>query len=448
VKLIKPVAAIAVLAAIAILPMTASAAPPKTLWVSPAPIVVASVVTNAAADSSCATAAYHTIQSAISAAPAGATINICAGTYTEQLTITQSVSLVAVGAVTVALPASPVNATTACDTAPGTGSYQPDQDGVVICGAATVNITGLTVDAAWPMGTCYDSLYGILVAGGATLNFTNSSVTAAGGVPLNGCQGGVGIQVGMAWTTPVEVGHATLLNDSVSGYQKNGITVDGTGSSADIVDTTVTGIGATTQIAQNGIQISNGAFGAIVGSTISGNECDYPSVCGPDMLYNTQSAGVLFYGPALGSSVTASKIEDNDMGVYNEEDSPHAPLVPVVSIDADTITNNRYEGVVLDQGWAAIVGDSISGGNVGIGALQYSSLTFPPDNGQTYAANGTATLDTIRGAAVAAIEVESDDAASGDYRGTLTVTASDLRGNAARVVNNSLDYTVLQLFDL
>jgi len=122
--------------------------------------------------------------------------------------------------------------------------------------------------------------------------------------------------------------------------------------------------------------------------------------------------------------------------------------VPVVSIDADTITNNRYEGVVLDQGWAAIVGDSISGGNVGIGALQYSSLTFPPDNGQTYAANGTATLDTIRGAAVAAIEVESDDAASGDYRGTLTVTASDLRGNAARVVNNSLDYTVLQLFDL
>jgi hypothetical protein len=427
--------------------MTASAAPPKTLWVSPAPIVVASVVTNAAADSSCATAAYHTIQSAISAAPAGATINICAGTYTEQLTITQSVSLVAVGAVTVALPASPVNATTACDTAPGTGSYQPDQDGVVICGAATVNITGLTVDAAWPTGTCYDSLYGILVAGGATLNFTNSSVTAAGGVPLNGCQGGVGIQVGMAWTTPVEVGHATLRDDSISGYQKNGITVDGTGSSADIDDTTVTGIGATTQIAQNGIQISNGAFGAIAGSTITGNECDYPSVCGSDMLYDTQSVGVLFYGPAPGSSVTASKIDNNDEGVYNEEDSPRAPALPVVSINGDTLSN-RYEGVVLDQGWAAITGDSISGGNVGIGVLQYSSLTFPPDFGQTYAANGTATLDVIRGAAVAAVQVESDDAPTGDYRGALTVILSDLRGNAARVVNNSLNYTVFQLGDL
>ena len=446
-KLIKPVAAIAVLVAIAILPMTASAAPPKTLWVSPTAVVPASAVTNAAADTSCATASYNTIQSAINAAPVGATINICAGTYTEQLTITQTVSLVAVGAVTVQLPASPANSETACDNAPGNGPYEPDQDGVVICGTATVNITGITVDAAWAAGKCNDSLYGILVAGGATLNFTNSSVTAAGAVPLNGCQGGVGIQVGMAWTTPVEVGHATLRDDSISGYQKNGITVDGTGSSADIDDTTVTGIGATTQIAQNGIQISNGAFGAIAGSTITGNECDYPSVCGSDMLYDTQSVGVLFYGPAPGSSVTASKIDNNDEGVYNEEDSPRAPALPVVSINGDTLSN-RYEGVVLDQGWAAITGDSISGGNVGIGVLQYSSLTFPPDFGQTYAANGTATLDVIRGAAVAAVQVESDDAPTGDYRGALTVILSDLRGNAARVVNNSLNYTVFQLGDL
>ena len=73
-KLIKPVAAIAVLVAIAILPMTASAAPPKTLWVSPTAVVHALAVTNAAADTSCATASYKTIQSAINVAPVGATI--------------------------------------------------------------------------------------------------------------------------------------------------------------------------------------------------------------------------------------------------------------------------------------------------------------------------------------------------------------------------------------
>ena len=442
---LKPLAAIAAVVGLAILPMTANAAPPKILWVSPAPVVVASAVPNTATpavtSTGCATAAYHTIQSAISAAPAGATIDICAGTYVEQLTITQSVSLVAVGAVTVELPASPANATTLCDTATGTASYQPDQDGVVICGVATVNVTGLTVDAAWPTSTCDDSLYGILVAGGATLNFTNSAVTAAGAVPLNGCQGGVGIQVGMAWTTPVEVGHANLLHDTISGYQKNGITVDGSGSSANIDATTVTGIGQTPQIAQNGIQISNGAFGTIVGSTITGNECDDTTGgCGPDVLSGVTSVGVLFYGPAAGSSVTASNISGNDTGVYNAEDTATAPRLPAVSINLDTFTNDRYEGIELDQGWASITGDSINGGEAGIAVLQYG--------GQSYGANGTATLDAIRNESIAAVDVASDQAA-GDHHGTLSVTLSDLRGNAARVLNNNpSDYTVLQLLDL
>ncbi len=435
---LNPLIVLAAVVGLAILPATALAtphappAPPKTFWVSSATV--------SAAPNSCAKPSYNTIQSAINAAPAGATINICAGTYVEQLTITQSVSLVAVGAVTVALPASPASSETACDNAPGNGPYEPDQDGVVICGTATVNITGITVDAAWAAGTCNDSLYGILVAGGATLNFTNSSVTAAGAVPLNGCQGGVGIQVGMAWTTPVEVGHATLLNDRISGYQKNGITVDGTGSSANIDDTTVTGIGATTQIAQNGIQVSNGALGTIYGSTITGNECDDTTGgCGPSVLDGVTAVGVLFYGPAAGSSVTASAISANDTGVYNAEaNTAKAPRSPVVSVNLDTLTNDRYEGIELDQGWASMTGDSINGGEAGIAVLQY--------DGQTYAANGTATLDTIRNETIAAVDVASDQA-PGDLHGTLSVELSDLRGNAARVLNNSLNYTVFQLLN-
>jgi hypothetical protein len=443
VKFAKPLIAIAALIGLAVLPVSASAAPPKTLWVAPPPIVapVSNAVAPAAIATSCATATYHTIQSAINAAAVGATINICAGTYVEQLIITQSVSLVAVGAVSVQLPADPANSETACDNATGNGPYEPDQDGVVICGSATVNVTGIAVDAAWAPSTCSDSLYGILVAGGATLNFNHSSVTAAGAVPLNGCQGGVAIQVGMAWTTPVEVGHATLLDDSISGYQKNGITVDGTGSSAAIDDTTVTGIGATAQIAQNGIQISNGALGTIYGSTVTGNECDDTTGnCGPSVLDNTTATGVLLYGPAAGSSVTASAISDNDTGVYNAEDTARAPSSPTVSINFDTLAGDRYEGIDLDQGWASITGDSINGGEAGIAVLQY--------DGQTYAANGTATLDTIRNESIAAVDVASDQSAVGDYRGVLSVELSDLRGNAARVLNNSLNYTVFQLLNL
>ena len=422
---LKPWIVLAAVAGLAIVPTTAPAAPARSLWVSSAPIT--------AADSGCAKPGYNTIQSAINAASAGATVHVCTGTYVEALAITQPLSLVAAGPVTVELPASPANSATACDTAPGTGAYQPDQDAIAICAAGTVNLTGLRLDAAWPANTCGDSLYGILVAGGATLNLTNSSIVAAGAVPLNGCQGGIGIQVGMAWTTPVQVGHANLSGVRISGYQKNGITVDGAGSSANIGATTLTGIGPTPSIAQNGIQISNGASGLIHNSTISGDECD-AAACGPDILNSTQSIGVLFFGAAAGSSVTGSNIDGNDVGVYNAEQI--APTAPAISVVGDTLVANRYAGVLLDQGWTSVSGDNISGGNVGIGVLQY--------NGQPFAADGTAFLDVIRNAGIAAVQVESDRAGLGDHPGALALSFSQLRGNAARVLNNSSNYIVNQ----
>ena len=423
--LLKPLIVLAAVVGLAVVPTTAPAAPARNIWVSSAPIT--------AADSGCAKPGYNTIQSAINAAPSAATIHVCTGTYVEALAITQPVSLVAAGPVTVELPASPANSATACDSAPGTGAFQPDQDAIAICAAGTVNLTGLAIDAAWPANTCDDSLYGILVAGGATLNLTNSSIVAAGAVPLNGCQGGVGIQVGMAWTTPGEVGHANLSGVKISGYQKNGVTVDGAGSSADIGSTTVTGIGPTPDIAQNGIQISNGASGMIYNSTISGDECDV-AVCGPDILNDTESIGVLFFGAAAGSSVTGSNINGNDVGVYNA--AQIAPTAPAISVIGDTLVANRYAGVLLDQGWTSVSGDNITGGNVGIGVLQY--------NGQSFAADGTAFLDVIRNASIAAVQVESDRAALGDHSGALTLSFSQLRGNAARVLNNSSNYVVSQ----
>jgi hypothetical protein len=142
----------------------------------------------------------------------------------------------------------------------------------------------------------------------------------------------------MPWTTPAEVGRANLSNINISGYQKNGVTVDGAGSSATVARTTVTGIGPTTQIAQNGIQVSNGASSRISSSTISGDECNV-AVCGANALTQTQSVGVLFFGAASGSSVTNSKINGHDVGVYNFETT--APTGPAVSVIGDTLVNNR-----------------------------------------------------------------------------------------------------------
>ncbi|MGH9018360.1 MAG: hypothetical protein ACRDY1_11485 [Acidimicrobiales bacterium] len=421
-------ASIVVMAGLVVLPTTASASPTTSLWVNSGATVSATGRHN-----SCTSPGYTTVQSAIDAAASGATIHVCsaADPYVEQLTITQPVSLVAAGTgVTVALPSADANSptldsTTACDAADlASAGHQANEDEISICTAGTVKITGITVQALWPANTCYDNMYGILVAGGADLKMTDSTVNGAGGSPtFDGCQGGVGIEVGMAWSTPVEVGHATLDDVTVDQYQKNGITVDGAGSTATIDDATVT-TSPTDQLAQNGIQISNGARGKIVSSTISGDECNISApTCGSDSQSNAQSTGVLFYGAAPGTSVTHSTISGSDIGVYSYSMAAVAPTTPNATVSNDVLNGDRYEAVALDQGSTVVSKDTITGGDVGIQVLQYA--------GQAYGVTAVAKNDTISGMSVAAAQISSDDAASGDIGGSFLITNSKISGNPA-----------------
>jgi hypothetical protein len=85
---------------------------------------------------------------------------------------------------------------------------------------------------------CYDSLYGILVGGGAALSLTNSTVEQIGAYSLNGCQGGVGVQVGLSPTN--QVGLAYLSGDIVETYQA-GVSDEG---DADVIcDNAISGAG-------------------------------------------------------------------------------------------------------------------------------------------------------------------------------------------------------------
>ena len=430
---------LAVLAAAAAVPAAAIVAWPAAALAAGPTLWVSSAATVAGNGTSCTAPGFNKIQPAIDAAPSGATIEVCAGTYNGELQITQSVTLsgTGTGKAIVKLPASPANSTTACDTATGTGSYQPDQDGIAICGAISVTMTGITVDAAWPVNTCYDSMYGVLIGGGATVSFTDSAVTAAGAKPLNGCQGGIGIQDGMGWTTPNEVGHLVLSHSSVSGYQKNGITVDGRGSTAQISNGVVKGIGATTAIAQNGIQVSNGAKVSISDTKVSGNECNV-SVCGPNGLTQTQSTGLLFYGATWGNKVTGSTLSGNDIGVYYAANpAGKAPKTAQLQLSGDTITGNRYEGVVLDQGRANVTGCTITSGDVGIEVLQY--------NGQTFGSTSIASHDTIKLMSNSTVSVLSDRAATGDLPGSFTISYSSI--SAAPVKDDAKNLPVIRSHD-
>ena len=377
---------------------------------------------------SCAHPGYSSVQQAVGASVT--TVKVCAGTYTEQVQITKGVKILAETGAVLKLPASPANSTTACDTAIEP-PYQPNQDEISICTSQTVTIIGLKVEALWPASTCYDSMYGIFAAGGGTLKATNVTVAGAGASPINGCQGGVAYEIGTARTEPGEVGHASIKGGSVSGYQKNGITVEGAGSSLAVNGTTVTGAGATPEIAQNGIQVSYGASGAIKKATVSGNECNNSS-CGADSQADYQSTGVLFYGAANGSSVTNSTIAGNDIGVYSEsttEVEPAEPSSPQITASNNKLENDRYESVLVSTGWTTVDKNKITGGNVGIQLLQYA--------GQPYGPKGTGTKDTISGMSQWAVQGYSDNQPS-DAFGQFTISNSKVSGNPAPTVAGSV----------
>jgi hypothetical protein len=349
---------------------------------------------------SCAQPGYSKIQSAISAG--GTTINVCSGTYTEQLEITKAAKLVAIngaGTATVVMPAAAENSKTACDTMVG-----EQKDEISICTSGTVSITGLNVEAIIPTSDCGGQLYGIFVGGGGTLKSTNMAINGASTnvADLKGCQYGVAVEVGNK--TPAEVGHATLSKDTVTGYQKNGPTVKSSGSTMTITASTITGEGPSPTIAQNGVQISFGAQGKISSSTISGNECELVGTCSSTNVAE-QATGVLFYQAASGSHLNTSTVKENDIGAYYASGSATVPATPDVTLSKDVFTSNRYEGVLLEEGKASLKTDTINGsGRVGIDLYQASY--------QESASESSATTTKISGQSEASIKVESDKSPS------------------------------------
>jgi len=366
----------------------------------PALASAASYVSNSApvvpGGKSCAQPGFSKIQEAIDAG--ASTVNVCSGTYTEQLAITKAVKLAAIngaGTATVVMPAAAVNSTSTCDTMGGL----EQKDEISVCTSGTVSIIGLNVEAIIPTASCAGQLYGIFVGEGGTLKVTNSAINGASTnvAGLKGCQYGVAVEVGNK--TPAEVGHAVLSKVSVTGYQKNGPTVKSPGSSLTVTASTITGSGPNPDTAQNGIQISFGAVGKVKTSTISGNECN-AGPCGP-LGVQAQAIGVLFYQAAPGSNVASSTIKENDLGAYYASGSATVPATPDVTLSKDVLTSNRYEGVLLEEGKASLKADTINGsGRVGIDLLQAAY--------QESASESSSTGTKISGQSEASIKVESD----------------------------------------
>ena len=243
---------------------------------------------------------FATIQQALNAVPVGSTIKICPGTYHEQITITQKVSLTGIvyagtDAVVIAPPTTGVvsNAFDVDDpTFPVAAQILvQNTDGPVL-------ISGLTVDGSGNQITgCAPDLQGILFqnASGTVNHVAVRNQTLGAG--LGGCQSGEGIYVQSAsgFTSAV-----TVENSSVHNYNKNGITGNDAGTKLTVTGSYVQGAGVVPSggAAQNGIQIAFGATGKIATSTVTDNIYGNPT--------SAASADILLFDTASGSGLVVS----------------------------------------------------------------------------------------------------------------------------------------------
>src|SRR5262245_32991525 len=283
-------------------------------------------------------APFTSIQAAVNAAHSGDLIYVAKGVYQEQIVFPstlQSVFLLnAGGALIGALPGA----------GDGSGAI------IHVNGAQNITITGFTITGG--VGTA-DLEFGVLVDHGGSATISYNHIINIQTNPLGTNQGAAAIQIGESSTGTPGVGN--VFGNRIENYQKGGIVVIGAGSNADVTANTVRGAGPTMVIAQNGIQVSDGATGRVRYNTVSGNQFISTTTEGVGILvFNTANVRVEF------NTVTTSDegiLVDTSTGVivqYNTSNKNTLNGIGVLGgsgnlVKFNTTLQNRFDGINLED---------------------------------------------------------------------------------------------------
>jgi hypothetical protein len=237
------------------------------------------------------------------------------------------------------------------------------QIGGVVTG--TLNATGCNIGAYNPTSVSGANIsganyYGVVVNHRAT-NVTTSTIRDIGEVPLNGTQHGNAVLY-------INGATGTISGNTVSDYQKNGISVSGkaaNGVDPSAFTTTVTvknnhvdGEGPVSYIAQNGIQMGYGAKGSVTGNTVTGNA--YSGAGG------ASSGGILVVGgPCFGTgiayttglTISNNTLTGNDVGVFLFNARAETCDAPATKTNNSVKLNTISNGAVTNMtGYTAVCG--------------------------------------------------------------------------------------------
>ena len=340
---------------------------------------------------------YATIQEAINASSFSNrdTIQIAAGTYSEQIIVNKCVNIVGSGQTGANATIIQAPAMLALSSVPSVNAASI----VEVRANSTVTMSNLTVSGpvVFPAGSDPNNppaAYGVFVVENAALQMTDVTVTKIRKEPLDGTQNGIAVRAGSVSAN--QTGALDFTRVTVSDYQKSGIIVSNNGSTGSFKDGLVMGVGATPAIGQNGFEIVDGATATITNNTIAGNLCNNAN-CGADPVNQSQSAGIIVIAAGQ-TTINGNTISNNDAGYLSQESTTAIQQ----QVTGNTFVNNRYFGLFL-QGSTLIKNNFISGGNIGASVLSLGS-GFDVDNSIADFQN-----DSITGASQSGIQLFDGD---------------------------------------
>ena len=223
-----------------------------------------------------------------------------------------------------------------------------------------MSIKGFTFTG--PEGTDCGTLVGISVLANGSINLKS--------LVIKGCTQNA-ILIGAVEFFPggPQVGHATITKTFITDYREHGVFALGSGSTLTMSYNKVVG-SAPDALGIIGILFVLGATGTITHNEVSENICNIPDICGPDYFTQFQAFGIVADSAGADSVISKNYISNNDAGIGVVGESG------CCIIDYNKLTDNRFFGILIQDGEHTISDTKIFGGNVGVAAVAITANTI------------------------------------------------------------------------